>query len=89
MRARSIRLVVVFALGILAVLLACGRSSQTEATSPTLSTYDYKVELVKHTKDLEGRLQEDARNGWRVHSVVATPSDNQLVVVLEKPASTP
>ena len=88
MRARSIRVVAFFALGILAVLLAFGRGSQTEATTPTLSTYDYKVELVKHKKDLEGRLQENARNGWRVHNVVATPADNELLVVLEK-ASTP
>ena len=88
MTATLIRVVAFFALGVLAVLLAFGRSSQTQATSPTPSTYDYKVELVKHKKDLEGRLKEDGRNGWRVQSVVAMPSDNELVVTLEK-ASTP
>ena len=88
MTARSIRVVAFFALGVVAVLLAFGRSSQTQATSPVTTTYDYKVDLVKHKKDLEGRLKEDGHDGWRVHSVVATPSDNELMVVLEK-ARTP
>ena len=89
MTAGFIRAVAFLALAGLAVLVAFGRGSQTQATSPSATAYEYKVELVKHKKDLEGRLKEDGRNGWRVQSVLATPSDNELVVVLEKAASTP
>ena len=89
MKAGFIRAVAFLALGGLAVLLAFGSGSQTQATSPSTATYDYKVELVKHKKDLEGRLKEDGRNGWRVQTVLAMPADNELVVVLEKAAGTP
>ena len=94
MTARFIRVAGFLAVSILAVVLGSGRGSQTQstnspATGPTNSTRDYKVELVHHKKDLEGRLKEDGRNGWRVQSVAADPSDNGLVVILEKYSSAP
>ena len=73
-------------LAVLAAFLIFGRGSQTQATNPAPAALEYKVELVKHKKDLEAVLNEDARNGWRVQRVVAMgPSNNELVVILEKP----
>jgi hypothetical protein len=77
-----------FALGVVAALLFSGRSFQTQATRTTTLTFDYKVELLKHKEDLEGRLKEDGRSGWRLQSFVASPADNQFVLILEK-ANTP
>ena len=86
MTAKSIRAVVFPVITILAVSLAFSRSTQIRATSPV--SYDYKVEIVNHKTDLEERLKVDSRNGWRVQQVLATPDDNQIVVILERPAST-
>jgi len=87
MTGKSIRAVAFIAMAFLAGSWAFGRSSQTQATNP--AGYDYKVEIVKHKTDLEERLKVDSRSGWRVQQVVATPDDNQIVVILERPASTP
>jgi carbamate kinase len=80
-------MVAFLAAGVLAVHLASGRSAPAAPTVPTTSIYDYKVELVKHKKDLEALLKDDGRNGWRVQKVVAEPSNNEIVVVLEKASS--
>ena len=90
MTAKLVRCIGLLAVAVLAVVLAFGRQSKTQPTTPAPAAYDYKVELVKHRKDLEGLLKEDGRNGWRVERVVATgPSDNELVVILERAGSTP
>lgn len=80
----SIRLIGFFILVSIAAFLALGRTSQTK-TSATSPTYEYKVEMVKHKQELDQRLKENSHNGWRVQSVLALPSDNELVVVLERP----
>jgi hypothetical protein len=82
----SIRVIGFLVLVSVAVFLAVGRTSQTK-TSASSSTYEYKVEMVKHKQDLDQRLKENSRNGWRVQSIVALPSDNELVVVLERPVA--
>ena len=87
MTAKWIRAAVLLVIAVLAVSWAFSRTSQIRATSPV--GYDYKVEIVKHKTDLEERLRVDSRNGWRVQQVLATPDDNQIVVILERPASTP
>lgn len=87
MTARSFRGLALISLGAF-VLLLVSHSSRTQATTPTTSSYLYKVELVKNKGDLQGRLQEDGRNGWRVQGFAASPADNEFVMILEK-ASTP
>ena len=83
-------------LALAAVVLAFGRRSLAQTTNPsaapsTGTTYSYKIEQGRGKwKDLEERLNEDGRNGWRISRVVTKgPSDNTLVILLEKPAGTP
>jgi hypothetical protein len=82
----SIRVIGFLILVSLAVFLALGRTSQTRTSAPG-ATYEYKVEMVKHKQELDQRLKENSRNGWRIQSIVAMPSDNELVVVLERPVA--
>ena len=82
----SIRVIGFLILMSIAVFLALGRTSQSK-TSAASSTYEYKVEMVKHKQELDQRLKENSRNGWRIQSIVAMPSDNELVVVLERPVA--
>ena len=90
MTAKPIRFVMLLAAVAFAIVFAFGRQSKTQATNPAPAAYEYKVELVKHSKDLEGLLKEDARNGWRIQRVVTMgPYDNELVVILEKPGNAP
>jgi hypothetical protein len=96
MTTAKIRLLFLLAIAGLAVFLVFGRNPSTQATSPTVSpapstpsTYEYKVELVKHNKDLEGVLQTDGSNGWRVRDVAIGPYRDELVVVLERGGSAP
>ena len=84
-------LVTLLAVAILAVVLASGRS-HAQVTNPTPTTYAYKVEPVRGSreiKDLERRLNDDARNGWRVCRVVAPSFNDELVVILERPIGAP
>jgi hypothetical protein len=89
----SVRFLLLLAVGVVIVLLAFARNPSAHAVgpaaSPTLPNYDYKVEFVRRHQDLEGVLQTDGRNGWRVHQVLAANYNTDLVVVLEKPASAP
>jgi len=79
-----------FVVATLAVVFAFGRQSRTQATVPAPARYEYNVEVVKHSKDLEGLLREDGRNGWRIQGVVTRGENhNELVVVLEKPGNAP
>jgi hypothetical protein len=82
----SIRVIGFLILVSIAAFLALGRTSQTKTSTTTL-TYEYKVEMVKHKQELDQRLKENSRNGWRIQSIVAMPSDNELVVVLERPVT--
>ncbi len=89
---KLVGVVMFFAVAVLAAVLASGRRSQAQATNPASTAYAYKVEQFdrRQMKDLERRLNDDGRNGWRVCRVVAKgPSDNTLVVVLERPAGAP
>jgi hypothetical protein len=89
----SLRFLLLLAVGVVIVLLAFARNPSAYATSPAVSpalpNYDYKVEFVRRHQDLEGVLQADGRNGWRVHQVLAANYNTDLVVILEKPASVP
>ena len=83
-------------LALAAVVLAFGRGSLAQTTNPSASaftgkTYSYKIEQGSgKLKGLEERLNEDGRNGWRILRVVAKgPSDNTVVIFLEKAAGTP
>ena len=90
MTAKPVRFVLLFVVASFAIVFAFGRQSKTEATNPTTAAYEYKVELVKHSKDLEALLREDARNGWRIQSVLTRgENNNELVVIFEKPGNTP
>jgi hypothetical protein len=80
----------------LAVVFAIVRSSLAQTTNPSVATstektYSYKAEQGSgKLNGLEERLNEDGRNGWRILRVVAKgPSDNTVVVFLEKAAGTP
>jgi hypothetical protein len=89
MTVKPIRFVILFVAATLAIVFAFGRQSRTQATVPA-SGYEYKVEVVKHSKELEGLLREDGRNGWRIQSVVTRGENhNELVVILEKPGNAP
>ncbi len=88
MKWKLVGVVMFFAVAILAAVLASGRRSHAQVTNPASTAYAYKVEQFdrRQMKDLERRLNDDGRNGWRVCRVVAKgPSDNTLVVVLEGP----
>ena len=93
MKALNIRFLLLLAIGVVAALLVFGRNPSTPATgpanSPAPSTYEYKVELVKHNQNLEAVLQADARNGWRVRDVVIGPYRDEVVVVLERGGGAP
>ena len=85
-----------FGIVALAVVLAIDRNSLAQTTNPSAAvsmekTYSYKIEQGSgKLKDLEERLNEDGRNGWHILRVVAKgPSDNTVVVFLEKAAGTP
>ncbi len=85
-----------FGIVALAVVLDIDRNSLAQTTNPsaavsTEKTYSYKIEQGSgKLKDLEERLNEDGRNGWHILRVVAKgPSDNTVVVFLEKAAGTP
>ena len=84
MATRLVRMIAFLAVGVLAVHLASGRGAPAVQTGPMTSTYDYKVEWLKHSKDLEALLKDKGRNGWRVQTVLADPTNNDFVVVLEK-----
>jgi hypothetical protein len=66
-----------FGIFALAVVLACGRGSMAQTTNPsptvfTGKTNSYKIEQGSgKLKDLEERLNEDGRSGWRILRVVA------------------
>lgn len=90
MKWKLVRVVALCAVAILAVVLASDRHSQAQATSPAPATYTYKVVTVRggrEVKDLEPRLNDNARNGWRVWRVVAPSFNNELIIILEKSAS--
>jgi poly-gamma-glutamate capsule biosynthesis protein CapA/YwtB (metallophosphatase superfamily) len=90
MTVKPIRFAMLFAVTTFAIVIAFGRQSKTQATVSAPAGYEYKVELVKHSKDLEGLLREDGRNGWRIQSVVTRGANhNDLVVILEKPGNAP
>jgi hypothetical protein len=85
-----------FGIVALAVVFAIVRSSLAQTTNPSVATsaektYSYKIEQGGgKLNGLEERLNEDGRNGWRILRVVAKgPSDNTVVVFLEKAAGTP
>jgi hypothetical protein len=85
-----------FGMVALTVVLAINRSSLAQTTNPPAAAsaekkYSYKIEQASgKLKDLEERLNEDGRNGWRILRVVAKgPSDNTVVIFLEKAAGTP
>ena len=84
-------LVTFLAVAILAAVQASGRS-QAQVSNPAATSYAYKVEPVRNSrdiKDLERRLNDNARNGWRVSHVVALSFNDELVVILEKPIGGP
>jgi hypothetical protein len=88
--------VTIFGVVALAVVLAFDRGSLAQTTNPcsaasTERKYNYKIEQSSgKLKDLEERLNEDGRNGWHISRVVAKgPSDNTVVIFLEKAAGTP
>jgi len=90
MKWKLVSVVALCAVAILAVVLASSRHSQAQATNPAPAAYTYKVVPVRgarEMKDLEQRLNADARNGWRVCGVAAPNFNDALVVILEKPAS--
>jgi hypothetical protein len=90
MTAKPIRLVMLLAGATFAIILAFGRQTKTQVTVPAPAGYEYKVELVKHSKDLEGLLIQDARNGWRVQHVVTRGENHkEIVVILERPSNAP
>ena len=90
MTVKPIRFVMLLVVATLAIGFAFGRQSRTQATVPAPAGYESKVEVVKHSKDLEGLLREDGRNAWRIQSVVTRGENhNELVVILEKPGSAP
>ena len=83
--------VTLFAVAIFGVVQPTGRS-EAQVTNPAATSYAYKVEPVRGSreiKDLERRLNDDARNGWRVCRVVAPSFNDELIVILEKPIGTP
>ena len=89
MKWKVVSVTALFAVAILAVVLASGRHSQAQATNPAPATYAYKVVPVRNSrelKDLERRLNDDARNGWRVCRVASPNFNDEIVVILEKPA---
>ena len=92
MKWRLVSIGSLIAIAILTTVLASGFRSRAESVSPAAPAPEYKVELVgyRERKDLERRLNDDARNGWHVlHSLVMGPDHNELVVILEKPAGSP
>jgi hypothetical protein len=92
MNTKRIGIAAILAFTILAVVLVSGRSSQAQVTNPVSASYAYKVERFGYgkTPQLETQLNNDARNGFRVLRVLnAGPSDDTIIVVLEKPAGAP
>jgi len=88
MTAKPIRFVMLFAVAGFAIVFASGHQSKTQAIVPAPAGYEYRVELVKHSKDLQGVLTEDARNGWRIQQVVTRGENHkELVVILERPSN--
>jgi hypothetical protein len=92
MKTKPIGIALFLAITILAVVLLTGRSSQAQVTRTVAPSYAYKVERFGYgkTQELESQLNIDARNGFRVLRVLnAGPSDDTIIVVLEKPAGAP
>jgi hypothetical protein len=79
---------VLLVLGLTTVVLAVDGRAQT-AGAPVVA-YAYKIEHVrskKDLKDLEQRLNDAGRTGWRVSKVVAVSINDDMIVVLEKSES--
>lgn len=92
MKWKLLSAVMLVAAAVLAIVLVSTRPSQAQATNPAPTVYTYKIVPARgdrELKNLEQRLNDDARNGWRVCSSVARSFNDELVVILEKPGATP
>jgi hypothetical protein len=88
MRWKLTAAVALAALGLTTAALAVEGRGETPG-APTV-TYAYRVERARGTKelkDLEQRLNDAGRTGWRVSKAVGPSFNDELVVVLEKSES--
>jgi hypothetical protein len=89
MKSKLFGVVTSIAFVFVAAALAFTQHLRAQAATP-IPAYAYKVEHFrgsKELKELEPRLNDDARAGWRVSSMAGLANEYDLVVLLEKPAS--
>ena len=89
MKWKLLGVVTAVALGFVAAALAFTQHIRAQAATP-IPGYAYKVEHFrgsKELKELEPRLNDDARDGWRVSSMAGPANEYDLVVVLERAPS--
>jgi hypothetical protein len=86
MRWRVAGVIALLTAGVATAVLTATARAHTQA-APAV-TYTYRIELArgsKDMKDLERRLSEAGRTGWRVSSATVLHFNDEVVVVLEKP----